>query len=363
MGRILRILGVVLVLLLLVGGILIYRVLNAAGNFNTVTPQFAGKCQTVTGVVGAEDMDLDRATGALFISSQDRRPFPLTDATGKQGAIYLAYIDRPDTPPRSLTAELSRTLHPHGISLFADKVGRKTLAVVNHTGAVSGDEVVLFDITENVASTPSLTLTPRRTVADPLLHSLNDVVLVSHEAFYATNDHGSETEFGKELETWLLLPRANVVYYDGSVAKVAASGFNYANGINRNADASEIYVAEATGRTLSTLRRDPDTGVLVHIHSLFIPMGLDNIDVDAEGNLWIGAHPRLLDFLAHAEDEEKLSPSAVVKVAPAGDSTTFETIYVNAGEEISGSSVAVARNNRLVIGSVFESKYLSCTLR
>ena len=92
-------------------------------------------------------------------------------------------------------------------------------------------------------------------------------------------------------------------------------------------------------------------------------MGLDNIDVDSEGNLWIGAHPRLLDFAAHAQDPKNLSPSAVVKVTPAGDATAFETIYVNTGEEISGGSVAVHDESRLVIGSVFEPKYLNCTLK
>ena len=92
-------------------------------------------------------------------------------------------------------------------------------------------------------------------------------------------------------------------------------------------------------------------------------MGLDNIDVDSDGNLWIGAHPRLLDFLGHAQDPKKLSPSAVVKVTPAGDSTSFETIYVNTGEELSGSSVAVHDKGRLVIGAVFDPKYLNCTLQ
>lgn len=355
MGRLFRILGVVLVLVLIVGGVLVYRVLNAAGNFNAVTPHFAGKCQTVTGAVGAEDMDLDRPSGLIFISSQDRRPDPKTKKFN-QGGIYVAQIERPGEPPEPLTAELSSTLHPHGISLFADAAGRATLAVVNHT--VNGDEVILFDaaIAEEGAK-----LTPRRTVTDPLMHSLNDVTLVSHEAFYATNDHGSVTDFGKFLETWLLLPRANVIFYDGSTAKIAATGFNYANGINHNADASEIYVAETTGRAMQTFRRDMTTGMLDHIHTLFLGVSPDNLDVDSDGAIWIGAHPRLLDFLAHAEDKTKLSPSAVLKVTPAGEDTKFETIYVNSGEELSGSSVAVAHENRLIIGPVFDPKFLNCT--
>jgi arylesterase / paraoxonase len=351
----LRILGWLLLIIVIAGAIIVFRILNAAGYFNEVKPHFAGKCQTVEGVVGAEDIELDRADGVLFLSSQDRRP--AADGTYKAGTIFLALIDRPDMQPSPLI-ENDASFHPHGLSLFADAAGRKTLAVVNHTGA--GDEVRLFDVTDTPDDAVKLTL--RRTVTHPLMRSLNDVTLVSHEAFYVTNDHGSETDLGRFLETWLLLPRANAVYYDGTEARIAATGFNYANGINRNADASEIYIAEATGRALQTFRRDMTTGALSHIHTLALAVGPDNLDVDAEGAIWIGAHPRLLDFLAHADDPKKLSPSAVLKVTPAGDETKVEEIYVNMGEELSGSSVAIHHANRLIIGPVFDPKFLNCTL-
>jgi arylesterase/paraoxonase len=350
-----RIIGFALLFIVVAGGVIIFRILNAAGYFNEVTPHFAGKCQTVEGVVGAEDMELDRATGVLFLSSQDRRP--AADGTYKSGAIYLALVDKPEMSPVPLI-ENDDTFHPHGLSLFVDKTDRKTLAVVNHTG--TGDEVRLFDVTDTPDDAVKLTL--RRTITHPLMRSLNDVTLISHEAFYATNDHGSETEFGKFLETWLLLPRANAVYYDGNDARVVATGFNYANGINRNIDASEIYIAEATGRAIQTFRRNLTTGELAHTHTLTLAVGPDNLDVDSEGAIWIGAHPRLLDFLAHAEDSKKLSPSAVLKVTPAGDDTKVEEIYVNNGEQLSGSSVALHAANRLIIGPVFDAKFLNCAL-
>jgi arylesterase / paraoxonase len=350
-----RIIGFALLFIVVAGGVIIFRILSAAGYFNEVTPHFAGKCQTVEGVVGAEDMELDRATGVLFLSSQDRRP--AADGTYKSGAIYLALVDKPEMSPVPLI-ENDDTFHPHGLSLFVDKTDRKTLAVVNHTG--TGDEVRLFDVTDTPDDAVKLTL--RRTITHPLMRSLNDVTLISHEAFYATNDHGSETEFGKFLETWLLLPRANAVYYDGNDARVVATGFNYANGINRNIDASEIYIAEATGRAIQTFRRNLTTGELAHTHTLTLAVGPDNLDVDSEGAIWIGAHPRLLDFLAHAEDSKKLSPSAVLKVTPAGDDTKVEEIYVNNGEQLSGSSVALHAANRLIIGPVFDAKFLNCAL-
>ncbi len=40
--------------------------------------------------------------------------------------------------------------------------------------------------------------------------------------FYVTNDHGSRTEFGRTMETYLTLPRANVLYFDGMIFREAA---------------------------------------------------------------------------------------------------------------------------------------------
>jgi len=362
MGRAFRLLGVLFVLLLLVGGALLYRTLNAAGYFRAVTSSFAGTCQAIPGVVGAEDMELDRKSGALYISSQDRRSHdgkPLA-----QGDIFFAHLDRPEEAPQSLTALMSMTLHPHGISLFTDANGKKTLAVVNHperSAAERGSsEIMLFDVVEAPGKTPQLSL--RRRVTDPLIHDANDVTLVGHDSFYVTNDHGSETDFGKQLETWLLLPRANVVFFDGNAAKVAATGLNYANGINRSADFATIYVAESTGRTLDIFHRDMTSNMLSPVRSLFLNAGPDNIDVDGDGSLWIAAHPKMLDFLAHAKDAKNLSPTEVLKVDPAAEDGAIRTIYANTGGEISGGSTAVSDGKRLAVGAVFEPKYLNCTL-
>jgi len=220
--------------------------------------------------------------------------------------------------------------------------------------------IMLFDVVESAGKHPQLSL--RRRVKDLLIHDANDVTLVGHDSFYVTNDHGSQSQLGKTLETWLLLPRANVVYYDGNAAKVVATGLNYANGINRSADLATIYVAESTGRMLDIFHRDTTSGALSPVRSLFLGVGVDNIDVDGDGNLWIGAHPRMLDFLAHAKDAKNLSPSVVLKVDPAAEDGAVRTIYANAGEEASGGSVAVSDGKRMVIGMVFEPKFLNCSL-
>jgi hypothetical protein len=39
-----------------------------------------------------------------------------------------------------------------------------------------------------------------------------------------------------------------------------------------------------------------------------------------------------------------------------------EEVYLDRGEEISASSVAAVRGNRLLIGAIFESKFLDCRM-
>lgn len=361
MGRVLRRIGLVVVVLLVVAGGLVLRTLNAGGYFKTVVSSFSGTCTAVSGVVGAEDMELDRRTGELFISSQDRRRAPgAGEGAFKQGEILLAHVDRPDEPPVSLTRTITDTLHPHGISLFADAAGNRTLAVINHNRRidVALSEILLFDVVDHVGGLPQLVL--RRRVADPLIHDPNDITLVSRDAFYVTNDHGSQTSLGRTLEDFLLLPRGDVVFYDGKAAKVAASGFNFTNGINHSADLATIYVAESTGRTVDVMHRDMTTGTLSLVRSIFLDMGPDNIDVDPDGNLWIAGHPKLLDFLAHAQDATKIAPSEVVKVDLTAEQDPVKLVYMNTGEEISASSIAIYDGKRLAIGAVFDAKYLNC---
>lgn len=48
------------------------------------------------------------------------------------------------------------------------------------------------------------------------MHSPNDVIPVGPKAFYATNDHGGTSKWGRFLEEYLQLPRSFVLYYDGT---------------------------------------------------------------------------------------------------------------------------------------------------
>jgi arylesterase/paraoxonase len=343
-------------------GAYVFRNLAASGQFSTLRPENLGSCTQIPFLVGVEDLVIDRVSGFVFYSSDDRRDFM---AGGKaSGGIYLGSYDRPEIAPQLLTGNVSAPFHPHGISLYTAPDGAKTLGVINHP-TLGTANVLLFDIVEDRPNggAPVISLRLRRTVGDLLFSSFNDLHLIGHDRFYASNDLGSQSSFGKTLEYLFFLPRARVVYFDGSTPKVAAEGLVYSNGINQSPDGSMIYVAETSGLSLRIYARDAATGALTPKEQIAFGAALDNIDVDEQGRLWIAAHPHVLDFLFHVGDASKLSPSQIIRVTPkASEGGDVRQVYLNLGGEISAASVAAYHKGRMIVGSVFERKYLNCAM-
>lgn len=69
------------------------------------------------------------------------------------------------------------------------------------------------------------------------LSSVNDIVAVGADTFYATNDHYfSHVILKRFVEPFLAQPWANVVYYSPKEVKVVSDGYYFANGINISPD-------------------------------------------------------------------------------------------------------------------------------
>lgn len=193
----------------------------------------------------------------------------------------------------------------------------------------------------------------------------NDVLAVAPDRCYVTNDHGRKTGFMRTLEDYLSLPLSGIVYYNGEEFIQAYDGMSYANGINISPDGKYIYASETTGRKFLTLEQAPD-GILSEVHTINLKSGLDNIDVDTDGNIWIGSHPKMLDFVGHASDSTKHSPSQVFRLSPGVSSHTdyeIKEVFLDDGAMISGSSVAVHHNETVYVGVVFDHKVMKLQLR
>lgn len=341
---------------------LVFRTLNTAGVFTDVTPGFAGSCRTITGVTGAEDIEIDTKAGLAFISATDRRapkgrPSP-------QDGLYILELAHPEKGATKISGT-PRDFHPHGIGLYRGTDGTLTLMAVNHRAA-GGSSIDIFAVDESMTGgdTPTAALSERASIQSSLLFSPNAVAAVGPDRFYATNDHGSHTALGQSLETWLALPRANVVYYDGAVPRIVAEGLRFANGIAASPDFSKLYVAETLGRHVLTFRVQRGTGALALENETALPAGLDNIRVDAGGNLWVAGHPKLFALLTYGKDATRPSPSEIFELKTVGGIPgTPRAVYTDPGSGIGASSAGAYADGTLLIGSVFDPKILDCRMR
>lgn len=347
--------------------ILAYAVYLAAdaGEFRSVENLHPGECRRIAGVPGAEDITLHPDRDLALVSSFDRRA--AMDGNVRPGGIHAWALDDSMAAPVNLTPDAGTDFRPHGISLFVGADGHSTLFVVNHPGeSLFGEQpkhapapahtIEIFDL-------EGLRLTHRETLAHDSMISPNDIVGVDHRRFYFTNDHGSEPGWKRTLEDYLRLGWANVVHFDGNEFHEVAGGLSYANGINLSPDGTRLYVAEVTHGRIREYSRDEQDGSLSEVRHFDVGFGVDNIEVDPDtGDLLLGGHVKLLTFTRHARDAEVLAPSQATRVR-LENTPEVKTLFLDDGELISGASVATARDDVLLLGSVFEPHMVVCENR
>lgn len=321
--------------------------------FVAVTPHGTTSCQRIEadGLLGAEDLEFDHASGTLWIAAADRRGDP--SFRPHDAAVFRFRPDSEPRPVRVPTTGLSAPLRLHGLGLYAPTAGPRRLFLVNHGD--SGESVEIFE--EDAGS-----LRHVRSVHDPLFISLNDVAALGPESFYATNDHGRPPRWGHLFEDFTFRSNASVVYFDGSAARTVQGGLRYANGIYADPDGRHVLVAETTAGRLSVFSRQGDGG-LVRVARADLGTAPDNLARDEHGDYWLAAHPSNLRFLRHAKDPRNVAPSQVLRfrLAPDGTPTAIETVLLDDGRAFSGSSVAAAHGDRwLVVGGVFDRGILLC---
>ena len=351
-----RRLAIVLSAVLFVGFVaLVLRSLDGMGVFTEVTAMACDAPSVIRGVTGAGDMRYDATSNALFIAAADVRHWPAHPSPND--GIYV-YRPGEGLPP-SRVKGTSSDFHPTGVSLFRASDGSLTLMAINQrlTGASAVD---IFEVSD--AATSRIALHEREAIAGDLLVSPSGIVAVDKGRFYATNDHTSKTGLGQALEIHLMLPRANIVYFDGADFRIAADGLRLASGIGLSPDGQHVYVGETTGRDIRTYERNPFSGDLTFVSAMPVDSGLDNIDVAANGDLFVAGQPKLFDIVHFSRDAAKPSPSEAFLIAmdAHGVPRFANTIY--AGTEIGAASVGVPIRDRLLIGSGLDSKILSCAL-
>ncbi|XP_076594133.1 serum paraoxonase/arylesterase 2-like [Chaetodon auriga] len=305
---------------------------------------------------GSEDITIT-GDGLAFISAGLK--YPGLIPTDKPGRILILDMHDPRMKPVELRMPRNfdlESFNPHGISVYTDPSDDTVyLFVVSHPQLKS--QVEVFKFVED-----DFSLVHLRTVKHELLNSVNDIVAVGVDSFYATNDHYYSYEILKVVvESLLAQPWTNVVYYSPKEVKVVSDGYYMANGINISPDKSHIYVADLFDHKVHVLERKKDNA-LVSVKSVAVGSLCDNIEVDAEtGDLWTGCHPNAWKLFMF--DPNDPPGSEVIRIQNIhSDQPVVTQVYADDGRVIMGSSVAATYGGKLLIGTVFH-KALCCDLK
>lgn len=328
-----------LVAILLIGGVYFLTIMHATGFFRTIEPKMYGDVVQKIPLKGAEDFTIDYEVGFMVISAFDRAGERRQE--DPTGGLYVMNLNELPFEPVRMTNGMGAGFHPHGIGLMKlDSVSYQLLVVNHQKGNHTLEEFTLTlpDQLDHV-----------RTHTNELIVSPNDVVAVDEKRFYFTNDHKYTDGIGLIAENYLGLPLSGVVFYDGKSFREVMDGIKYANGINLDRDNDRLHVAAPRSFQVHTYTI-LENGELRPENVLDIGTGGDNLEWDDRGNLWSGAHPNLLGFSAYAALKKETAPSEVVKIT--GDQVN--SVFLDDGSLVSGSSVALPYKDYLFIGTVMD---------
>ncbi|XP_054903721.1 serum paraoxonase/arylesterase 2-like [Poeciliopsis prolifica] len=314
------------------------------------------KCRYLPNIeYGAEDITILK-DGLAFLSTGLHDYLGLPSFSSEPGKMYVLDLLHPKPTPVELQikGELDlSSFNPHGISVYTDEADDSIyLFVVNHPQQKSQVEIFRF-VGED-------TLVHLKTVAHPLLISVNDIVAVGPEHFYATNDRYFSSTL-HVLTVILSMPWCNVVYYSPEEVREAAGGIQSGNGINISPDKRYIYVSDILDHEVDVFER-LDGEQLVFIKSVPVGTLCDNIEVDhMTGDVWLGCHPdatKLSNF-----DPKDPPGSEIIKIKNIVSDQPMVTLeYGDDGHELMGSTVAAPYEGKLLIGTIFH-KALLCALK
>lgn len=341
------VLGIAFLLILLLGTAT-QRFLTFANLSNEYKEHFNGSCKKIPNVVGGEDITIEK-NGVAWISAYDRRG--VLQGKNVRGKIYTLNMNSSKPKLIDITPSQPPSFRPHGISLFKAPNGTKYLFVINHP-ANDVQNILRYNIEPN----GKLRLTAL--FQAPEISSPNDIVAVAADKFYWTNDLGSKRgSVTQTMEVIFGLPWSSLGFYNGKKAKIIFEGLVFGNGVNKSKDGSQIFVAETGGR-VNIFDRNKTTNALT-LKDIIEIGGVDNLEIDEDGNLWTAAHPKPLLFGAHIENNNNKSPSQVFKIFP--EEKQVEEIYYNFGNQISAAATAAPYKNKFLLGPVYDDHLLLCT--
>lgn len=320
-----------------------------------------GPCRTVKPIqTGSEDITLTD-NGIAFISSGLRLNLckQLFDKKIQQftGRIYKFNFNDPGhaAVEVALPRELEKDFNPHGVSHWKDASSDELwLFVVNHRKDNDNVEVMKYNHELN-----SLSLV--RSVQSTMFTSVNDILAVGPNSFYASNDgyfHGCL----RPLEVVVGLALGSVVFLDGVTASLVVQRQSDLNSMALSKDGTRLFLTKTFEQQINIFNISKENGNLMFDRAIDVGVSIDNIYADpVSDDLWLGAHSSMFLLSQHMTNLDVKAPSKVVRVHPLGlETDRFESYELHSpfgddGRLISGSSSAVYYQEKMLVGSISDT--------
>ena len=320
------------------------------GTFRHFETGFGGKCSPLAIGGSSEDIKIDPARGLAYLSVLDRAG--VTRGEPATGTVALLDLNRAVPAPRAAMAWDPPGFRPHGLSLLQRAGEPDRLFAISHRP--DGSHAV--EIAERDANGA---FTPKETVLDAAFVHPNALAAAGPRQFYLVNDSASTDAHDQVSEILFRKGAGTLVWFDGTRAQVVARDLKFPAGMALSPDGTRLYVGELLGRQLRVYRRDPTSGALQPAEPVALDTAPDNLDVDADGVLWIAAHPKLLAFFAHVKDAGKRSPTQVLRFDPR-DGKLWQ-VFGDDGAQLSAGTAAAHWHNEFLVGALLDPKVLICS--
>lgn len=304
-----------------------WRFAMSRGVFASVEEKTPGVCRTVAGISGVTSIAVDEKSKVAYLTGiQEGGLFSLSlDESGVRAQYFIVM-------PKDIEARaLSLSYGPDGTALLR-------LLFRPERPAISLFFFKPGNVEERARSMTELGRLTTDVLTDPA-----DLASVDGNRFYLVNRHASRSAFGRWLDDAFLLPRANVLYFDGMKFVTVAERLNSPSGLALSKDGSHLYVAEDYPRTIATFSRNDLMGSLDNPSVLSLPANPQKISVAPDGSLIVAARPKARAGQVYRVTLENGVPQKA------------ELLYSHKGEEV---TAAAEVSGHLLVGT--PSKLLDC---
>jgi hypothetical protein len=190
-----------------------------------------------------------------------------------------------------------------------------------------------------------------KTYLDPHITTPNNIATRGDGSFYITNDHGPH-KTGRRHQFSPMLKDGDVSYCNEGGCRQVEGGIGFPNGLSFGADGL-LYVPSSFSGDLRVYKTLKDGG-LERVDTVPLPYPLDNLSLDAEGNLWVPGLPDIQQTIGGFMDPlGSFPPATVFRIKKVNGKYEVDKVLEDADGSVLPGATAVTHDVKT--GRIFVS--------